>query len=317
MPLFHIRHRTQYIYQGKVIDSANQLKLYPIQDEFQKILEHRIQVLPSPPIHTIKDYFGNVTGFFSMLAPHDHLVIDNFVAVETMKRAKATALLGALAWDSYYSEEVQTRFHDFLKPENASSKIAVQEVIHELMDKKLHPIETINRFVTYIFENFQYKKGVTNIETDVDELWQLKAGVCQDFAHLLLYMLRLLGIPSRYISGYICPGTNEWRGEGATHAWAEAWFPDLGWIGLDPTNNCLAEERHVRLAYGRNFSDCTPVKGTYRGPLDHQLEVTVQFGKEAYEAVEFSVLPTFTSNMNAGETISRNSYSAYIQMQQQ
>jgi hypothetical protein len=86
---------------------------------------------------------------------------------------------------------------------------------------------------------------------------------------------------------------------------------------LDPTNNCWAEERHVRLAIGRNFSDCTPVKGTYRGAVEHQLEVTVQFGKEAFLASEVSVSPTFTSTVNTGETISRNSYSAYIQMQQQ
>ncbi len=317
MPLFYIRHRTHYIYEGLVIDSANQIKLYPIQDEFQKILEHRVQVSASPTIHTIKDYFGNVTGFFSVLVPHEHLVIDNFLAVETFLRSSTKDSYGISAWDSYYEESTQTTFHDFLKPENAVCKHEVQQVIHELMDKKSHPIETIRRLETFIYKNFTYKKGVTTIDTHVDEIWQLKAGVCQDFAHLLLYMLRLLGIPSRYISGYICPGTSEWRGEGATHAWAEVWFPDLGWIGIDPTNNCLAEERHVRLAGGRNFSDCTPVKGTYRGAVEHKLEVTVQFGKEAFNQTGFSSVPTFVSNVNSAEGVSRNSYSAYMQMQQQ
>lgn len=316
MPLSYIRHRTHYIYQGLVIDSANQLKLYPIQDEFQKVLEHRIQVSSSPAIHTIKDYFGNVTGFFSILPPHDHLIIDNFLAVETVARQQVKEWAGADAWEAYYAGATQVQFHDFLKAENAHCRNDMQHVIHELMDKKAHPLETIKKLSFYIFENFTYKKGVTTIETDVDELWKLKAGVCQDFAHLLLYMLRLLGIPSRYLSGYICPGTSEWRGEGATHAWAEAWFPDIGWIGIDPTNNCLAEERHVRLAHGRNFSDCTPVKGTYRGGVEHQLEVTVQFGKAAFEERDFSISPTFVSNVSKSDTVSRNSYSAYMQMQQ-
>jgi transglutaminase-like putative cysteine protease len=152
----------------------------------------------------------------------------------------------------------------------------------------------------------------------VDELWSLQAGVCQDFAHLLLYMLRLMGIPGRYISGYICPGNREWRGEGATHAWAEAWLPDTGWVGIDPTNKCLAGERHVRLATGRSFSDCTPVKGTYKGAIDHKLEVTVKFGDKAFtESQLLNPAPTFTSGSLNTEAVPRNSYMAYMQMQQQ
>ncbi len=127
-----------------------------------------------------------------------------------------------------------------------------------------------------------------------------------------------MGVPGRYISGYICPGSSEWRGEGATHAWAEAWLPDTGWIGIDPTNKSLAGERHVRLATGRNFSDCTPVKGTYKGAVDHRLEVTVQFGERAFTDVQLiNPTPTFTSGNVVEEVVSRNSYTAYMQMQQQ
>src|SRR5207248_9977980 len=108
----------------------------------------------------------------------------------------------------------------------------------------------------------------------------LTAGVCQDFADILMVMLRLLKIPARYVSGYRCTNSSTMRGEGATHAWAEAYIPDYGWLGIDPTNNCIANETHVRLAVGRNFSDCSPVKGVFKGASDHNLEVSVAVGYE-------------------------------------
>jgi transglutaminase-like putative cysteine protease len=127
------------------------------------------------------------------------------------------------------------------------------------------PYHTALKFCKYVYKNFEYIKGVTTVETTLDEIWGLKAGVCQDFAHLLMVMLRLVGIPARYVSGYICPNKDGLRGDWATHAWAEAYLPGYGWLGIDPTNNCIANENHVRLAVGRNFSDCSPVKGVYKG----------------------------------------------------
>jgi transglutaminase-like putative cysteine protease len=133
-----------------------------------------------------------------------------------------------------------------------------------------------------VFEQFQYIKGVTTVETTLDEIWKLKAGVCQDFAHMMLALLRMVNIPARYVSGYICPNQTGMRGEGATHAWVEAYLPFYGWLGFDPTNNCIANEKHVRLAVGRSFNDCSPVKGTYRGSAEHTLEVmvSVQYNDE-------------------------------------
>jgi len=156
----------------------------------------------------------------------------------------------------------------------------------------------------------------------MDEIWKLKAGVCQDFAHILTLMLRLVGIPARYVSGYICTHRNTtMRGEGATHAWAEAYIPDYGWMGIDPTNNCIANETHVRLAVGRNFSDCSPVKGVYKGTSDHRLDVSVAVGYEddapsmnqpaefvkAQEHTEYEPLTAFP----------KNSYQRYLEMLQQ
>jgi len=319
MPHFHILHRTHYIYSGLVIDSVNQVKLYPLNDEIQKVNEHHIHISQQPMVHTIKDYFGNTTGFFTLVAPHSELIIDNMTEVEMLPPKKMALMESATdVWNEVNSEKNQLLFHDFLKAEKAACQTEVQSAIHEILGRVQHPLYTIQELSNYIYDNFTYRKGVTNIETSVDELWTLRAGVCQDFAHLLLYMLRLMGVPGRYISGYICPGSSEWRGEGATHAWAEAWLPDTGWIGIDPTNKSLAGERHVRLATGRNFSDCTPVKGTYKGAVDHRLEVTVQFGERAFTDTQLlNAVPTFTSGNVLEEVVPRNSYTAYMQMQQQ
>jgi transglutaminase-like putative cysteine protease len=132
----------------------------------------------------------------------------------------------------------------------------------------------------HIYKNFQYTKGITTTETTVDEILAHQGGVCQDFAHVLLQMLRVMSIPSRYVSGYICPNKSGMRGEGATHAWVEAWIPQYGWAGIDPTNNIWVTNKHVKLAVGRNFNDCSPIKGTFRGEADQSLSVYVSVGYE-------------------------------------
>ncbi len=319
MPVFFIRHRTYYKYAGVVIDAANEIKLHPIQDEYQKVNSHHLHISQQPEVHTLTDYFGNTAGFFSLIMPHDELLIESLLEVEMLPRPLPQRNLNAKeVWDKLRSEDVQLQWHDYVKAEHADCKMDVQQAIHEIRDRDQHPLDTILELSEYIFKNFTYKKGVTTNETSVDDIWKLKAGVCQDFAHLLLYMLRLMGVPSRYISGYICPGSSEWRGEGATHAWAEVWLPDKGWVGIDPTNNCKAGERHVRIATGRNFTDCTPVKGTYKGASEHTLEVTVKFGTKPFDEMdEIDVAAVIISNMSSPDDAPKNSYLAYLQMQQQ
>jgi transglutaminase-like putative cysteine protease len=165
-----------------------------------------------------------------------------------------------------------------------------------------------------VYKNFKYIKGVTSVETTVDETWKLKAGVCQDFAHVLLVILRMIRIPARYVSGYICPKKHEMRGEGATHAWVEAYIPFYGWLGFDPTNNCIAGESHVRLAVGRSFSDCSPVKGTYKGIAEHRLEVGVSV---IYEDGTRSSEPTTIMSPQPVKNGTQNSYQRFLEMQQQ
>ncbi len=153
------------------------------------------------------------------------------------------------------------------------------------------------------------------MQTTLDEIWGLRAGVCQDFAHILLVLLRQIGIPARYVSGYICPKQNGMRGEGATHAWIEAYIPFNGWVGFDPTNDSLVTDQHVRLAVGRNFSDCSPVKGTYKGSPDHILEVGVSVSYENGKTSEEPATVLTPQPVKSGQD--HNSYRQYLEMMQQ
>jgi transglutaminase-like putative cysteine protease len=169
---------------------------------------------------------------------------------------------------------------DLVQIEKIKSQDKIQLYLNDIDAYNLSPLEAAKKCNQFIFENFRYVKGITTVETTVDEILEFRSGVCQDFAHVLLQMLHTIGIPSRYVSGYICPNKNGMRGEGATHAWVDAFIPNIGWIGLDPTNNCYANEHHIQLAVGRDFSDCTSVKGTFKGPANHELMVYVSVGYE-------------------------------------
>ncbi len=315
MPLFYIHHRTHYQYTDWVVDSANQIKLYPLHDQHQQVLEHRLEISHQPDIFELPDYFQNKSGFFSVIKPHQSLSIESFIRVEMSKQPQPTLQSAAAVWSYLAGEEVKIQFHDYLRAEMTHYQTEIESAT--VISRHIHPLEELLRLSDYIYNTFEYKKGVTTIETDIDELWKLRAGVCQDFAHLLLYMMRLQDIPCRYVSGYICPGTSEWRGEGATHAWVEAWLPDVGWVGIDPTNKCMAGERHVRLAVGRSFTDCTPVKGTYKGSLEHLLEVSVQFSTQPFTDEELKLKPfTPEQQMRFNKGVFET-YDAYLQRQQQ
>jgi transglutaminase-like putative cysteine protease len=257
-------------------DSANQIILYPIKDVYQEVLQHSIQISGNPEVEIHQDYYGNEVGTFTHSKPHNELVIDSRLLVVTKPRPMPVEKIGKEdQWSLYLQFNNQVPYIDFLKASKFEKLAEVETLISADEYRNHSPLELAKLFSTYIYTNFTYRKGITTVETTIDEIWKIKSGVCQDFAHMLLTLLRLVKIPARYVSGYICPHKNGMRGEGATHAWVEAYIPEYGWLGIDPTNNCIANETHVRLAVGKNFTDCSPVKGTYRGTSNHTLEVAV------------------------------------------
>lgn len=281
MPKFKIRHITKYEYENYVRDSANQIMLYPIRDASQEVIQHTLTITGSPIVDQYTDPFGNQVGTFTQAKPHKELVIDSKVIVETFpRRMPDDSTPSDLQWLELSTLRQQVEFIDFLRIEKFTELEEMEKIIEAERCKDCTPFATAKNLCEYVYKNFEYKKGITTVETTLGEVWSLRSGVCQDFAHILLVMLRIAGIPARYVSGYICPKKNGMRGEGATHAWVEAYLPFYGWLGLDPTNNTIVDEAHVRLAVGKNFSDCSPVKGTYRGTSNHTLDVTVSVGYE-------------------------------------
>ncbi len=316
MPRFKIHHVTKYTYEAPVRDSANQIVLFPIQDEFQEVLKQELLITGDPYVEIYKDYYGNEVGSFMHAEPHHELVIDS--KVELITKPKALPKDDEdfhEQWNHLYQIANKPDFIDFLNPEYFNALEEVKNIADKEQFKILTPFVSAQKLTDYVFSNFKYIKGITSVETTLEEVWKLKAGVCQDFAHILLVMLRLINVPARYVSGYICPNKNGMRGEGATHAWVEAYIPAYGWLGLDPTNNCITNDRHVRLAVGRNFSDCSPVKGTYKGTSNHTLEVGVSVSYEDGRTIEETA--TILTPQPTRTGVNENSYRRYMEMMQQ
>ena len=315
MPKFKIHHVTKYIYNAPVRDSANQIILFPIKDDYQEVLNQDLHISGDPYLEIVRDYYGNEVGSFMNADPHLELIIDSKLEVTTRSRpAPPEEKDREIQWNKLHSIRQQAPYIDFLRQEQFHAWKEVGQIGELEQARSATPLEAVRKLTAYVFNHFKYIKGITSVETTVDEIWQLKAGVCQDFAHILLVMLRMIQIPARYVSGYICPKKSEMRGEGATHAWVEAYIPFYGWLGVDPTNNCLADDLHVRLAVGRSFSDCSPVKGTYKGIAEHRLEVGVSV---IYEDGSRSSEPATVLSPQPVKNGPQNSYRRFMEMQQQ
>lgn len=295
MPRYRIHHRTRYTYASPARANANRIILFPHLDDYQEIIKHDLKITGDPLVYVYQDYFGNTVGNFNLNEAHDELIIDSILNIKTRERPVPDDSTDADAqWKKLETIDDQRPYIDYIRQEYFNGYDQIAGLIDEIKCSGCTPYKLILKLSEWVYKSFKYIKGITSVESSLDEIWNMQAGVCQDFAHILLAMLRMVRIPARYVSGYICPDNNQLRGLGATHAWVEAYVPDFGWLGIDPTNNCLANDKHVRIAIGRNYDDCAPVKGIYKGSHDHHLDVfvAVQFEdghiSEAMSELDFS-----------------------------
>jgi transglutaminase-like putative cysteine protease len=288
MSTYKILHRTRYAYAAPVIDCANQLMIYPLPDHRLTVRSHLVSITGQPEVALFTDYFGNQVGVFSLIQPHAELLIESVAEVEThaiqFPMDEETA---AAQWDNLTGLRFNVEFMDFLKVPHSELEPEIRAALSSIVTFGAKPLKQALELSEYVHDNFQYQQGVTSIETPLEEIWRGRAGVCQDFTHLLIYLLRLIGLPARYVSGYVCPREEGVRG-------------------------------HVRMAIGRNFADCTPVKGTYKGTGAHTLEVSVHIengrpipGNEVPEA------PVYVQQSPAAAAPPMNSYRKYITWEQQ
>lgn len=294
MPVFKIQHITRYEYDEPVRESVNEMRILPYECPEQEVLQQNLTITGQPPVHRFMDYWGNNTGTFNLLAPHKQMVIDNRLIVRVVTPDAAS--INREGGFDQLQKEINGYLHmlELTRPEAIEAQKKINAIVRHLHRPAKSVASVVEEANEYVYKNFQYIKGITNVETTLDEILDHQSGVCQDFAHVLLQVLRCMGIPSRYVSGYICPNKNGMRGEGATHAWVETWIPNQGWTGIDPTNNIWVTNKHVKLAVGRNFNDCTPMKGTFKGTAEQKLSVFVSVGYE--DGVTFEEM----NNVNVG-----------------
>src|SRR5690606_4108075 len=234
--------------------------------------------------------------------PHKELSIVSDVEVLTFSKLFPDDSVAVdKQWTEIKSIQKHIDFIDFMFSNKTFGQY--EDVIKLIESKDAHnnlPYKIVLELCEYVYKNFKYTQGLTTVNSTVEDVWKLKAGVCQDFTNVLLQLVRMVGIPARYISGYICPNESITRGEGATHAWVEAYIPFYGWFGIDPTNNAIADENHVRLAVGRNYDDCAPVKGVFKGHVEDALFVKVDVSTTKNNNLDYApskgFVPTAKSN---------------------
>lgn len=280
MAVFKIVHITKYQYSWPIKESINEIRLFPHNFDDQEVLQHQLLITTNPIVEVSKDFYGNKVGNFNILEPHQEMIIESQMVVRVDHSLKIPEIDTATLQDLEKIKEKNSSLQRLCMPEKISNQKKIDSILKKINFKEKSVTEIGQNCSQYIFKNFTYTKGITNIETTVDEILDHKKGVCQDFAHVLLQLLRTAGIPSRYVSGYVCSNTSDLRGEGATHAWVEFYSPNQGWLGIDPTNNIWTMDNHVKLSVGRDFNECTPVKGSFKGFAKQTLTVSVAISYE-------------------------------------
>ncbi|WP_407270986.1 transglutaminase domain-containing protein [Radiobacillus sp. PE A8.2] len=273
---FQIYQNNTYKYERPVRQSINQFRLRPVDDHSQTLLSYQTTINPFSESFGHIDYWGNYVETFYLWGAHDSLTIETMSIVETQP-LPTNSLLSAEQQRDRESEFYQQNYAEFLVSTQYTDipEEIIKQITDPLWDKAINVIEFVQQINAYLYHTLTYTSGATTVKTKAVEVLEKREGVCQDYTHVMLALCRYRGIPTRYVSGYIYVGENAaLRGDAATHAWVEFHVPTLGWIGIDPTNNVYADQQHIKLATGRDYTDITPLKGVYLGSV-HTLDVQV------------------------------------------
>ncbi len=285
MNRYRLVHSTEFLYDGAVSESYNEVRLRPIDDDLQSCLSFRLVTSPPSRGASFRDAYGNWIHQFNILPDHRRLKIEAESVVLAHDAPSPESNGASLSYLDLHRAELFEEHYDFVAP---SAFVPYLPELREILESTEAASDgTVKGFAQdasdYIHNNFAYVKGATHVHSSVEDSLALKAGVCQDFAHLLLGVVRMRGVPARYVSGYLVPGTagasdakqEDVIGGQASHAWAEVYVPGSGWLGLDPTLGKPVGLRHIRVAYGRDYGDVPPVRGVYKGRAGQQLSVDV------------------------------------------
>jgi transglutaminase-like putative cysteine protease len=276
---YSVRHVTTFHYSDPVTESIMELRMQPRSDEHQRCVRFQIVISPKAALSTTRDYLGNTVHNFDIPGQHEKLAITTESIVEMEPAALLPEALAPETWDDYAHLGHDYDLYDMLMPGKFTAMSPVLASFMQEMNfaRRDDPFSLVKEINTAIYNTFDYDQTTTTADSTIDEALAERRGVCQDYVHVMIAIVRSLGIPARYVSGYLFHRQNYDRSAvDASHAWLEAWFPTLGWVGFDPTNNILAQDRHIRVAVGRDYADVPPTKGVFKGGADTELKVAVQ-----------------------------------------
>jgi transglutaminase-like putative cysteine protease len=278
---YAIRHLTSFRYSRPIWQTMMEVRMHPRSETRQRCFTFRLSVNPRARIFSFQDHLGNQVHHFDLPQLHRELSIVAESLVNLDPAPELPASLPAKAWAELNDLISQGDHWQMLMPSHfARSSPLLDELTRELDVEEARgrdPLTLVRDVTVGIYRAFAYVRKSTTVNSPIEASLSRRQGVCQDFAHIMIAVVRSLRIPCRYVSGYLYHGDQQDRSsEGATHAWVEALLPGLGWVGFDPTNNLIAGYRHIRTAVGRDYADVPPTLGTMKGRAETELQVRVR-----------------------------------------
>lgn len=283
---YQVEHQTVYSYDIPVIQSQQLLHMMPRQTDFQQCVSYTLACEPPPAEQSRRqDFFGNHDDYFTILTPHQSLEVLSRFQVDVQPRPTMDALTQSPAWEQVQGmlQSQATQHLDAAPFTYATAKVKCSDALASFARSCFTPqrplLQAAMALTQHIYAEFEFDAQATDVSTPLDEVLTGRRGVCQDFAHLMIGAMRSLGLACRYVSGYILthPPAGQPRlvGADASHAWVSVYCPVYGWVDFDPTNNCLVQSEHITVAWGRDFSDVSPMRGVVLGGGLQQLTVSV------------------------------------------
>lgn len=280
---YQVTHKTHFSYDEPILESVMETRKQPRTDATQRCLSFQLDVQPraNPSFH--QDHLGNIVHSFDVPGRHSHLTINSEAVVEVYVSPELP-VVGPEGWSELDQAKKRPEFFDMLQFSRYTHPSVLLDDLKRELDvvRRDDPLSLLCEINALIYDAFSYLPNTTRVDSHIDEALKNRAGVCQDFAHIMIAILRGVGIPCRYVSGYLYhfkDNDHDRSVPDASHAWIEAWLPQTGWIGLDPTNNLICEDRHIRVAIGRDYGDVPPTRGTFKGNASSELTVEVSVCK--------------------------------------
>lgn len=292
---YSIHHVTRFRYSVPISESIMEVRIQPRSEGIQHCLDFRLHTSPRARIMNYRGEYGNRVHHFDVPNRHSQLTITAQALVEVTAAPEVPLALDVLAWDELDALTETDEYWDMLMPSHfARPSSLLLDFARELkLQRGDDPLSVLRELNAAIHEKFEYAQKNTRVDSPIEDALSARRGVCQDFAHIMITLVRELRIPCRYVSGYLFqPSRARDRSvDDATHAWIEARLPGLGWVGFDPTNNTIAAERHIRVAIGRDYADVPPTRGVFRGSAESELAVAVKVLPSDADALRSDIVP--------------------------